>query len=53
MVYTYMGTSSGSLLGIPDHKKTVGETFISFSVALKVTEPKEIFLKGLFPLKYA
>lgn len=26
MVYTYMVTSSGSLLGIPDHEKTVGET---------------------------
>lgn len=53
MFYTYTGTSSGSLPGIPDHKKTVGETFIYFSVAMKITEHKEISLKDFFSLNYA
>lgn len=46
-------TSSGSLLGIPDHMKTVGETSIYVSAPLMITEPKEIFHKDLFPLNYA
>lgn len=47
------GTSCGSLLGIPDHMKTVGEAFIYFPAALKITESTEIFLKDSFSLNYA
>lgn len=46
-----MDTSSGSLLEILDHKKTVRETFIYFPVALKITEPKKKFSQRFTPLK--
>lgn len=45
MFYTYMGTSSGNLLRIPDCKKIMGKAFIYFSVALRLQNQKKSFSK--------